>query len=88
MNNRLTLGILKSGSGGEKRKVMKKFLTVFLCALCLAGCGKRGKLDFPKGTVYPRQYPAARQPKSAKETAISVEQKENAGIPAETEGQP
>ena len=88
MNNRLTLGILKNGSGREKRKVMKKFLTVFLCALCLAGCGKRGKLDFPKGTVYPRQYPAARLPKSAQKTAVSAEQKENTGIPAETEEQP
>lgn len=67
---------------------MKKFLAVFLCALCLAGCGKRGKLDFPKGSAYPRQYPAARQPKSVQKKAISVEQKENAGIPAETEERP
>lgn len=67
---------------------MKKFLAVFLCALCLAGCGKRGKLDFPKGAVFPRQYPAARQPKSARETVTSVKQEENADVLSETEGRP
>lgn len=40
---------------------MKKILVCFLCALCLAGCGKRGKLDFPEGSSYPRRYPAARE---------------------------
>lgn len=42
---------------------MKKIVVFFLCALCLAGCGKRGKLDFPEGSTYPRMYPAFRQPK-------------------------
>ena len=44
---------------------MKKILLCFLCALCLAGCGKRGKLDFPEGSAYPRQYPAAHERKTA-----------------------
>ena len=43
---------------------MKKIIVFFLTALCLAGCGKRGKLDFPEGSTYPRMYPAPRQPKA------------------------
>ena len=42
---------------------MKKVIVIILSVLCLACCGKRGKLDFPPGTTYPRQYPAPRQPK-------------------------
>ncbi|MBO4521454.1 MAG: hypothetical protein J5787_09660 [Alphaproteobacteria bacterium] len=42
---------------------MKKTIAIALTLLCLAGCGKRGRLDFPPGSMYPRQYPAARQPK-------------------------
>ncbi len=42
---------------------MKKIVVCCFIALCLAGCGKRGKLDFPPGSTYPRQYPVARQPK-------------------------
>ena len=42
---------------------MKRIIVCILCALCLAGCGKRGKLEFPEGSVYPRQYPASRRPK-------------------------
>ena len=40
---------------------MKIIVAVLLCVLCLDGCGKRGKLDFPPGTTYPRQYPARRE---------------------------
>lgn len=43
---------------------MKTILTALLCAVCLTGCGKRGKLDFPEGATYPRQYPAPRNPKT------------------------
>ena len=42
---------------------MKKIIVFALGALCLTGCGKRGRLDFPPDTTYPRQYPAVRQPK-------------------------
>ena len=42
---------------------MKKTIVIVLALLCLAGCGKRGRLDFPPGSAYPRQYPAFRQPK-------------------------
>ena len=41
---------------------MKKILAVFFCALCLTGCGKRGRLDFPPNATYPRRYLARRQP--------------------------
>lgn len=44
---------------------MKTIVTVLLCVLCLAGCGKRGRLDFPPGTTYPRQYPARIEPRPA-----------------------
>lgn len=47
----------------EEEDIMKKIIMTVLCVLCLFGCGKRGKLDFPKGATYPRQYPAARKPK-------------------------
>ena len=43
---------------------MKKAMAIILCVFCLTGCGKRGKLDFPPGSTYPRQYPSARQPVS------------------------
>ena len=46
---------------------MKKMFIVLCIALSVAGCGKRGRLDFPKGAVYPRQYPAPRTPKITKE---------------------
>ncbi len=45
---------------------MKRFIMTILCVLCLFGCGKRGRLDFPEGATYPRQYPAAREPKQRK----------------------
>lgn len=45
---------------------MKRIVVVVLCVLCLAACGKRGRLDFPEGAVYPRQYPADRQPEQGK----------------------
>ena len=48
---------------------MKKILAVFFCALCLTGCGKRGKLDFPPETTYPRKYPARREPTVAPKAA-------------------
>ena len=41
---------------------MKKIVFVCLCVLCLFGCGKRGKLEFPPGSTYPHQYPAPRKP--------------------------
>lgn len=43
---------------------MKKIVAMVLGILCLAGCGKRGNLDFPVGATYPRQYPVSRLPKS------------------------
>ncbi|HBO59755.1 MAG TPA: hypothetical protein DD624_07600 [Alphaproteobacteria bacterium] len=46
---------------------MKKLLIALCIVLSAAGCGKRGRLDFPKGAVYPRQYPAPRAPKMEKE---------------------
>ena len=42
---------------------MKKIIAIVLGVLCLTACGKRGRLDFPPDSSYPRQYPAARQPK-------------------------
>ena len=50
---------------------MKKIIVIVLSVLCLAGCGKRGKLDFPPGTAYPRQYPAFRQPKRGQMKPVS-----------------
>ena len=50
---------------------MKTITAVLLCVVCLTGCGKRGKLDFPPGTTYPRQYPARREPRPA-EKAVKV----------------
>lgn len=46
---------------------MKKFLLILLCFSILGGCGKRGRLEYPPGTVYPRQYPAPRAPKAVPE---------------------
>lgn len=46
---------------------MKKLLLILLCFSILGGCGKRGKLEYPPGTVYPRQYPAPRAPKAVPE---------------------
>lgn len=43
---------------------MKKLFIVLCAALTVAGCGKRGRLDFPPNAVYPRQYPAPRSPKA------------------------
>ena len=53
---------------------MKIIVSVLLCVVCLTGCGKRGKLDFPPGTTYPRQYPARREPLPApKDTQPKME---------------
>ena len=41
---------------------MKKLFIVLCIALSVAGCGKRGRLDFPPNAAYPRQYPAPRNP--------------------------
>lgn len=51
---------------------MKTIVAVLLCVFCLAGCGKRGKLDFPPGTTYPRQYPARHEPRQIKRTLQSI----------------
>ena len=70
---------------------MKKIVVCFLCVLCLAGCGKRGKLDFPEGSTYPRVYPAARLPKPERkkpeEQSVADETDEETGdnISDETE---
>lgn len=60
MNKALTDDVRRTAVIQEE--TMKKFIAIVLCALCLSACGKRGKLDFPEGATYPRQYPAARQP--------------------------
>lgn len=52
---------------------MKKLFIVLCIALSVAGCGKRGRLDFPKGAVYPRQYPAPRNPVVVEQTAPKQE---------------
>jgi predicted small lipoprotein YifL len=43
---------------------MLRLLTTLFVALSLlaplSACGKRGKLDAPEGSTYPRQYPPAR----------------------------
>ena len=69
---------------------MKKMIALFLGVLCLAACGKRGHLDYPPGTTYPRQYPAPRQPKHERNPVVSPLQEEapndgNATILSETE---
>ena len=56
---------------------MKKIAVLFLCVLCLTGCGKRGKLDFPPGTIYPRQYPASRQMKQKQMKPVVQEASES-----------
>ena len=65
MNKFLTL-VMLNAPAGKRMKQMKKIVAVVLGMLCLAGCGKRGNLDFPDGAVYPRQYPSARQPKQGR----------------------
>ena len=77
MNNRLTLAMLGTLFKNEG-VFMKKIAVLFLCVLCLTGCGKRGKLDFPSGTIYPRQYPAFRQPKQGQMKPVVQETPENA----------
>ena len=41
---------------------MKKLFILLCIALSVAGCGKRGRLEFPENATYPRQYPAPRNP--------------------------
>ena len=53
------------------KKAISAGISALLLAGCLTGCGKRGKLDFPPGTTYPRQYPARREPRPA-EKAVKV----------------
>lgn len=55
---------------------MKKIFAVLLCVLCLVGCGKRGKLEFPPNTTYPRQYPVARNPQSVEKTKREKQQED------------
>ena len=55
---------------------MKTITAVLLCVLCLTGCGKRGKLDFPPGTTYPRQYPRPAE-KAVKVTPAEEKQPES-----------
>ena len=60
---------------------MKKIIMTVLCVLCLFGCGKRGRLDFPKGATYPRQYPAAREPKQKKTVQFVGKEAEEISLP-------
>lgn len=54
---------LNSDKVRKKRGLAMKKLFIVLCAaLTVAGCGKRGRLDFPPNAAYPRQYPAPRNP--------------------------
>ena len=55
-----------------KDVVMKKIIALVLGILCLTACGKRGRLDFPPNSSYPRQYPAARQPKQKNVSLLPV----------------
>ncbi len=55
---------------------MKKIFAVLLCVMCLFGCGKRGKLEFPPNTTYPRQYPSARRPQLIEKTDIKKRQED------------
>lgn len=48
---------------------MKKLFIVLCIALSVAGCGKRGRLDFPPNAAYPRQYPAPRNPVAVEQNA-------------------
>lgn len=48
---------------------MKKLFIVLCIALSVAGCGKRGRLDFPPNAAYPRQYPAPRNPVTVEQNA-------------------
>ena len=51
---------------------MKKIIALVLGVLCLTACGKRGRLDFPPNSSFPRQYPAARQPKQKNVSILPV----------------
>lgn len=60
---------------------MKKFLVAASLLLAAAACGKRGRLDYPDGSLYPvRTYPAPHGPeqhgtdvRAGKEQAPSAE---------------
>ncbi len=43
---------------------MKKSLIAAAALILLSACGKMGKLEYPPGAFYPRQYPAPHFPKS------------------------
>jgi len=36
---------------------LKQALVLVLCLFMLAACGKKGKLEQPEDSDYPRQYP-------------------------------
>lgn len=37
---------------------LKAGLALLLCVFMLAACGKKGKLEQPDDTKYPREYPS------------------------------
>lgn len=54
---------------------MKKFLIAAVALASLAACGKMGKLEYPPGAFYPRQYPAPQFPKSPEKAPALTEDK-------------
>ena len=56
---------------------MKTIIAVLLCAVCLSACGKRGKLEFPPGTTYPRQYPVSQLPEQKQKKDVTIKQEDN-----------
>lgn len=60
---------------------MKKILLTASLFLALTACGKRGRLDFPKGSVFPVQtYPAPHGPEDHK-VPVSVKTPEEGPVP-------
>ena len=54
---------------------MIKFLIAAVALASLAACGKMGKLEYPPGAFYPRQYPAPQFPKSPEKAPALTEDK-------------